>query len=84
MLQGPFISLITSCFISVYFCYDFINGQLYFQLVKAFKQALTRKNVMKIPKVDYSQISKYYDKVRIAEIDAWISRIIEFGNIENF
>ncbi len=37
---------------------------------------------MKIPKVDYSQISKYYDKVRKAEIDAWISRIVEFGCIE--
>lgn len=36
---------------------------------------------MRTPKTDYSQISKYYDKVRKANIDAWISRIIEFGGI---
>lgn len=37
---------------------------------------------MKVPKVDYSQISKYYDKVRKAQIDVWISKIVEFGCIE--
>lgn len=37
---------------------------------------------MEFPKADYSEISKYYNKVRKAEIEPWISRIIEFGCIE--
>jgi predicted transcriptional regulator len=37
---------------------------------------------MKIPKADYARISRYYDKVRVAEIDAWVSRIIKLGSIE--
>lgn len=36
---------------------------------------------MKIPKTDYSQISKYYDKVRTAKINTWIFKIIEFGAV---
>lgn len=40
------------------------------------------KSVMKILKADYSQISKYYDKVRKAEISEWISKIIMFGCVE--
>jgi SAM-dependent methyltransferase len=40
------------------------------------------KGTMKIPKTDYAQISKYYDKVRNAEISAWVSRIVELGCIK--
>jgi SAM-dependent methyltransferase len=34
------------------------------------------------PKTDYSQIAKYYDKVRPIPNDAWLSKIVEHGRIE--
>ena len=36
---------------------------------------------MKILRTDYSQIAEYYDKVRPAIADMWLSRIMEYGKI---
>jgi ubiquinone/menaquinone biosynthesis C-methylase UbiE len=38
---------------------------------------------LKIPKANYSCIAKYYDKVRPPPADAWISKIIEYGKIND-
>jgi ubiquinone/menaquinone biosynthesis C-methylase UbiE len=35
-----------------------------------------------VPKADYSQIAKYYDKVRPAPADILLSKIIEYGKID--
>ncbi|MEM3641139.1 MAG: hypothetical protein QXQ94_04425 [Candidatus Bathyarchaeia archaeon] len=35
-----------------------------------------------IPKTDYSQIAKYYDRFRMSDVDYWLSKIIEYGKIE--
>ena len=35
-----------------------------------------------IPKTDYSEIAKYYDKSRASPIDVWLSKIVEYGKIE--
>ena len=42
-----------------------------------------RDNVMlpTVPRVDYSKIAKYYNKVRHRPTDIWPSRIIEYGGI---
>jgi ubiquinone/menaquinone biosynthesis C-methylase UbiE len=39
-------------------------------------------NKLRIPKTDYSQIAKYYDKVRTVPHDVWLSKIIEYGRID--
>jgi len=35
-----------------------------------------------VPKTDYSQIAKYYDKVRPAPADILLSKIVEYGKID--
>ena len=35
-----------------------------------------------VPKADYSQIAKYYDRVRPAPADILLSKIIEYGKID--
>jgi len=35
-----------------------------------------------VPKTDYSEIAKYYDKVRSTPVDLWESKIIEYGKFE--
>jgi ubiquinone/menaquinone biosynthesis C-methylase UbiE len=35
-----------------------------------------------VPKTDYSKIADYYDKVRPMTVDVWLSKIIEYGNID--
>jgi len=39
-------------------------------------------NKSEIPKTDYSEIAKYYDKVRVGDVEFWLSKIIEYGKIE--
>jgi SAM-dependent methyltransferase len=36
---------------------------------------------LSLPKTDYSKIADYYDKVRAPPADAWINKIIEYGEI---
>ena len=36
---------------------------------------------MTIPRTDYSQIAEYYDKLRPPMADIWLSKIIEYGKI---
>jgi len=36
---------------------------------------------LKVPRADYSQIAKYYDKLRPDPSDLWVSKIIEYGSI---
>lgn len=38
---------------------------------------------MKVPKADYSQIAKSYDKLRPVPSDLWVSKIIQFGTINS-
>jgi len=51
---------------------------VYFRLMRIF---VTMRSKLKIPKTDYSQIADYYDKVRAPLADIWISKIIEYGKI---
>jgi len=37
---------------------------------------------LKVAKTDYSKIADYYDKVRPPPADVWISKIIEYGEID--
>jgi len=39
-------------------------------------------NKSRIPKTDYSEIAKYYDKVRPSPADILLSKIIEYGKID--
>jgi len=39
-------------------------------------------NTSGIPKTDYSEIAKYYDKVRPSLVDVWLPKIVEYGEIE--
>ncbi|MEM3699997.1 MAG: class I SAM-dependent methyltransferase [Candidatus Bathyarchaeia archaeon] len=35
-----------------------------------------------IPKTDYSKIARHYDRFRMSDVDYWLSKIIEYGKIE--
>jgi len=37
---------------------------------------------LKIPKIDYSETAKHYDKLRPLETEIWLSKIIELGGIK--
>ena len=37
---------------------------------------------LKIPKINYSETAKHYDKLRPLETEIWLSKIIEFGSIK--
>lgn len=42
-----------------------------------------RVSEQKIPKTDYSEIAKCYDRVRSAPYEVWLSKIIEYGQISS-
>jgi len=52
---------------------------VYFRLMRIF---VTMRSKLKIPKIDYSKIADYYDKVRAPVADICISKIIEYGKID--